>query len=132
MVKPNKKAVIILFVGIFIFLAKQAYAVEGPIIGESKEANKIEYKAEDLRDPFEMEQPKEQIEEKPLPSLKAQGIVWGGSFPQAIINNVVVRIGDTIEEARIISIAKNSVTVFFGNRQYNLSTSSPISLQGSE
>jgi len=130
MVKPNKRTVIILFIGIFIFLIRQAYAAEGSIIDESQGVNKIEYKSEDLRDPFEKEQPKGQIETNLLPSLQVQGIVWGGSFPQAIINNKVLRVGDTIEGVRITNITKDSVTVFFGNRQYNLSTSSPISSQG--
>jgi len=96
----------------------------------SPEENKIEYKSEDLRNPFEeekieiqQEQPKEEAQVKPLPSLEIQGIVWGGSLPQAIINNEVVSVGDTIEEARITDINKSGVTVFFGNRQYNLTTS---------
>lgn len=105
--------------------AQEATAPEG-----SQGANKIEYKSEDLRDPFEKEQPKGQIETSLLPSLQVQGMVWGGSFPQAIINNKVVRIGDTVEGAQIINITKDSVTVFFGNRQYNLSTSSPVSSEG--
>mgnify|MGYP001561456780 CR=1 FL=1 len=111
--------------------AAEATAQEG-----SQGANKIEYKSEDLRDPFQeekieiKEQPQEQIETKPLPPLQIQGIVWGGSFPQAIINNKVVRVGDTIEGVRITDINKNGVIVFFENRQFNLSTSSPISSKG--
>jgi len=110
--------------------AAEATAPEG-----SQEANKIEYKSEGLRDPFQeeqieiKEQPQEQIEAKPLPHLEIQGMVWGGSFPQAIINNKVMRVGDTIEGVRITDINKNGVNVFFDNRQYNLSTSSPISSQ---
>jgi len=111
--------------------AAEATAPEG-----SQGGNKIEYKSEDLRDPFKKEkieikeQPQEQMETKPLPSMQIQGIVWGGGFPQAIINNRVVRVGDTIEGVQITDINKNGVTVFFENRQYTLSPSSPVSSQG--
>jgi len=114
---------------------KTAKATETMAPEGYQEANKIEYKSEDLRDPFQeekieiKEEPEVQIETKPLPSLQIQGIVWGGGFPQAIINNKVVKVGDTIEGVRITDINKSGVTVFFGNRQYNLSVSSPISSQ---
>jgi len=92
----------------------------------SQEANKIEYKAEGLKDPFQ----EEEIEApgiRALPSMTIQGIVWGGSFPQAIINNKVVRVGDTIEGVEITDIDKNRVTVLFENQKYTLSVSSPVS-----
>jgi len=150
---PNKRIVIvILFMALAIWKAKplpyrlisfismivslkpveaqEATAPEG-----HKETSKIEYKSEDLKDPFKeekieiKEEPQVEIETKPLPALQIQGIVWGGSLLQAIINNKVVRVGDTIEEVRITDINKNGVTVFFENRQYNLSTVSPAILQ---
>jgi hypothetical protein len=101
----------------------------------------IEYETKDLRDPFQSPEKKEDATEQisqeedniqPLPSLTIQGIVWGGSLPQAIINNKVVKVGDMIEEARIISINKDGVTVFFGNREYNLSSPAKVNVQGSE
>ena len=111
--------------------AAEATAPEG-----HKETSKIEYKSEDLRDPFQEEkieikgEPQAQVETKPLPSLQIQGIVWGGSILQAIINNKVVRVGDTIEGVRITDINKSGVNVFFENQQYNLSVSPPVSSQG--
>ena len=133
----NKRAIIILFASFMsmVISPKTVEAAEATAPKGSQEANKIEYKSEGLRDPFQEEkieineQPQEQIEAKPLPALQIQGIVWGGSFPQAIINNKVARVGDTIEGVRITDINKNGVIVFFENRQYNLSTSSPISSQ---
>lgn len=92
----------------------------------SQEHEATEYGSEGLRDPFQEEKieveeaPKEVTETRPLPALQVQGIVWGGSLPQAIINNIVVKIGDTMDGARITDINKNGVTVFFGNRQFNL------------
>jgi len=151
MTRPNKRALVILFMALAIgsqtmvsrpisFMSmviplKTVTAAEATASEDSQGANKIEYKSEDLKDPFQeekieiKEQPQVEIEIKPLPSLQIQGIVWGGGFPQAIINNKVVRVGDTIEEVRITDINKSGVTVFSGNRQYNLSTSSPINSQ---
>ncbi len=103
-----------------------------PLPSEVIVSPNVEYKAEDLRDPFQnpnIAEGKEPAEESevsetkeiiPL-SLTVQGLIWGGSFPQAIINNKVVKVGDIIEGARIISIDKEGITVFFEERQYNLS-----------
>lgn len=97
--------------------------------------NPKEYKAELLRDPFqsypeeglsafkqEGEIPQAGMPQESLPSLNVQGVIWGGSLPQAIINNKVVKIGDTQEGARIVDISKNGVTVFFNGRKYILSS----------
>ncbi|MDD2688762.1 MAG: general secretion pathway protein GspB [Candidatus Omnitrophica bacterium] len=92
----------------------------------------IEYRAESegIRDPFRgLDQtltsegttmlPVENQE--PLPTLTVQGIVWGARFPQAIINNKVVKAGDTIEgKVKIVNIDKEGVMVIFNGRQYNL------------
>lgn len=90
---------------------------------------KVEYKAEGLRDPFQapiieqvIQGEKVQVlDTGTLPvSLTVQGIIWGGRFPQAIINNKVVKVKDTIEGALIVAIDKDSITVLFQGRQYNL------------
>jgi len=89
---------------------------------------KVEYKAGDLKDPFQRYKeekipPGAQQKESGLstpPSLTVQGIIWGGRFPQAIINNKVVKVGDTIEGARVISIDKEGITLLFEGMQYNL------------
>ncbi|MDP3731523.1 MAG: hypothetical protein Q8R31_00630 [Candidatus Omnitrophota bacterium] len=113
--------------------AQEATAPQG-----SQGGNKIEYKSEGLRDPFQEEKieikeaPGEKTEAKPLPSLQIQGIVWGGIFPQAIINNKVTRTGDTIEGVQIKGIDKDGVTVFFENRQYIFSTSLAIDSRGTK
>jgi len=58
--------------------------------------------------------------ETPMPALVVQGVVWGTSLPQAIINGQVVKIGDTIEKARIIDITKDGVVIFFGGREHTI------------
>jgi len=96
----------------------------------------VEYKAGDLRDPFQKYLKKRISEVKPvekaslpLPSLTVQGIIWGGDLPQAIINNKVVKKGDTIEGVRIVDINKNGVAIFFEGQQYNLSSPAKVNLQ---
>ena len=105
---------------------------------ESKEDNKkeqvaedvivrpvVEYKGEGLRDPFQPIAPKmekiipgkEAIAAEPNVDLKnfsVSGIVWGGRFPQAIINGKVLGIGDKIDGIEILGIDKSGVTVRSG------------------
>jgi len=97
----------------------------------------IEYKATGLRDPFEEPFVKKgEADEKavakvfaaPPPVLIVQGLIWGGGIPQAIINDNVVKLGDTIQGAKIINITKDGVIVLFEGMQYNLS--SPASSAG--
>ena len=97
---------------------------------ESIERPRQDYNAQGLRDPFLEPDIEEKVGEEgaegpgsapaALPSLKVYGVVWGGSFPQAIINSKVVRVGDNIEGARVIKIDKEGVVVFFEGKQYNL------------
>ncbi|MCM8789801.1 MAG: hypothetical protein NC916_02105 [Candidatus Omnitrophica bacterium] len=95
---------------------------------------KVEYKAEGLRDPFkklirkldkkDVDQnsvPKRE-EKLQLPQFQIQGIVWGGVFPQAIINNKVVKVGDSIEGCLIKDISKEGVTVDLEGFEYRLSS----------
>jgi len=103
-----------------------------------------DYRGEGLRDPFkdyfdtmppppaqnEIGNPNAPIE--PLPALQVQGIILGARLKQAIVNNKIVKVGDTIEGVRITTIEKDGVTVFFGNRSYNLSSPAAGTLQDSK
>lgn len=90
----------------------------------------VEYSSDKLRDPFSKNenQANQQVLAsdsgqpliRALPALSISAIFWGSSMPQAIINNKIVKIGDTIEEAQIIGIEKNGVSVLFDNQRYNL------------
>ena len=64
------------------------------------------------------------------PNLKLQGILWGTSQPKAIINRHIVSVGDTIEDATIIAVGKNGVTVSFGGQDYVLKLSTKGSGSG--
>ena len=88
---------------------------------------KVDYTAENLRDPFQGVSVSKGAVAGPtgtvaLPKLEIQGLVWGGKFPQAIINNKVVKAGDMIEGVRIVDISKDgsSITVFFEGKQVDL------------
>jgi len=92
----------------------------------------VVYGAGDLRDPFKSPiQPEVVIEpgdtgvvvpEVPLPSLQVQGVFWGANFPQAIINDKVVKTGDTVDGVSVVSIDKDFITVSFVNKEYKLSS----------
>ncbi len=94
----------------------------------------LQYSADNLRDPFqeykekkvvvESKPQEEQKEEAPTtpPSLDIQGVIWGGEIPQAIINGKIVKVGNTIDEAEIIKIDKQGVTVLYKGSQFILSS----------
>lgn len=95
----------------------------------------VEYDAQNLRDPFtnlvtsiektpgsEEARGEEESKEFNLPALAVRGIIWGGKFPQAIINDKVVKVGDTIEGARVIDITKEGITCLFQGRQFGVSS----------
>lgn len=136
--KQDKKIIAASFIIASIFVLRQVCRAEEPAAqdGAPEEPPRIEYKSENLADPFRnpleekkaepQEKPQGQggqmpVEVKPLPSLQVQGIIWGSSLPQAVINDKVLKIGDAIEGAKIKDITKGKVTVSFGNREYNLS-----------
>jgi hypothetical protein len=86
----------------------------------------MEYRSSQLKDPFESyieeTKPDDSKPEEPVsytpPVLSLQGIVWGGKFPLAIINNKVVKAGNIIAEAKVLEISEGGVLVFFKGRQY--------------
>lgn len=134
--------IVIFFIPAFISLNRGAVTAQETPSNVSLTPNKVEYKADGLRDPFIEYLGVEQTEvvtgaqkeleaampEEPLPSLTIQGIVWGGNMPQAIINNKVVEIGDALDGVRIVDINQEGVTVFYGSRQYNLTSPAGMSL----
>ncbi|MBN2830860.1 MAG: hypothetical protein JXL82_01085 [Candidatus Omnitrophica bacterium] len=107
------------------------------------ERPRIEYRARGLRNPFQ--QPVSTTEEKPvkaeesvaidpvfLPVLNVQGIIWQGNPKQAIINNRVMKVGDSLDNIDVIDINKEGVTVLHAGVQHNISTSPVTGRQDSE
>lgn len=103
---------------------------------------KIEYDVETLKDPFisPFTEESKPLAEKPItevvvenpPILTIQGIISGGRLPQAIINNKVVKEGDTVEEAKIVRIGKKGITVFFKGREFDIPSSQAKSSSNTE
>lgn len=59
-----------------------------------------------------------------LPPFVINGLVWGTAVPQAIINGKVLKIGDTIEEVRIVTIDKTGVGVLFEGKPVKVASPS--------
>lgn len=97
---------------------------------ESGGFRKVEYKADEFRDPFRTPSAFDSQENKDnsatvvadmkknVPSLKFQGVIWGGATPLVIINDKILKIGDSIEDCRILEINKEGVTVFYINKRH--------------
>ena len=98
----------------------------------------VEYKSGALRDPFRplTEKKENKVSQEKegkkvdliqpgsdLGNLKVQGIIWGGRFPQAIINDRVWTVGDVIEGAEILSIDEKGITLSSGGAAHNLTVS---------
>jgi len=83
----------------------------------------VEYSSGQLRDPFQTyiikEKKTDSIErvsistqpEIDLSKFKVQGIIWGGKITQAIINDQVFTVGDSIDGVKILSIDKKGVSL---------------------
>jgi len=94
----------------------------------------VKYNSAGLRDPFvdlfqkSMVQQNDQItpgmgKQNLMPNLetlKVQGVIWGGKFPQAIINHKVLSVGGLIDGFEIVSIEKSVITLNFNGRIVNL------------
>ena len=92
-------------------------------------AKAVEYTSQGLRDPFRSpfetlrpddrsELPEDTPLQYGLAHLRVQGLVWGTSMPQAIINNTVVRVGEVIGGAEVLDIRKEGVFVLYEGQQY--------------
>lgn len=65
----------------------------------------------------------------PLPPLTVQGIISGGRINQAIINNKIVKTGETIDGVLVTNIGKDGITVFYSNKSYKISSPAADILQ---
>jgi hypothetical protein len=113
----------------------RASAQDASAVFEGKElklAANISYDASNLRDPFEgyivrseslMSADEVSSIEVPFdpPELTIQGITWGGAYPQAIIDNQVYRVGESVKEVKIINISRDGLILSYQNRHYKQS-----------
>ena len=113
--------------GVFIFLFLFLFLVSGVYIQDAR-----------CKDPFNPLLPPKKIdslgvprtegkvkERAVLPSLKVEGILWGGELPQTIINGEVYEVGDTLKDADavILKIKKNNVLIFYEKQIYDVEIS---------
>ncbi|MBI1953788.1 MAG: hypothetical protein HYS41_06675 [Candidatus Omnitrophica bacterium] len=53
------------------------------------------------------------------PPLQLQGILWGGATgPRAIVNRHILRVGQFIEEAKIVAIEKNGIRILYQEKEF--------------
>jgi len=131
--------------GMVVFFLTVGIAQGQPQVNADAESGTFKsgasYTAENFRDPFANPiQPEVSpdggesniiVPELPPPDMKIQGIFWGGKFPQAIINDKVVKINEKIDGAQVIEITKDSVKILFGNKQFVLSAPAKDNLESS-
>lgn len=96
----------------------------------------VTYNADNLRDPFlgtalpdaeeETTEENAPVETIILPDIKIQGIIWGSNNPQAIINNKVVKVGNTINEITILDITGSEIIISYKNQKFALPAPSGI------
>ena len=119
--KPYLFKKIVFCLGLLLLLPQKALAIQ------------VSYTSQNLRDPFQspfemrliaIEEEEEQRPVEPigydLPHFSVQGMVWGTQMPQAIINNSVVKVGETIAGAEVLDIRKEGVYLLYQGRQYIL------------
>jgi len=113
-----------------------------PALPDTVSLPNIEYKSEGLRDPFEgvfktepipsresIGQLPEAPPEVSPPPLTVQGIIWGGNIPQAIINDKVVKVGDSISEAKVTYIGRDGIAIIFKDYTFKLTSPAAAQLQ---
>ena len=100
------------------------------------------YTAQHLRDPLKsllpkpIAQPSAQPNVRPVatstspadasvspPTLKVQGMVWGGEAPKAVINNRVYGVDDMVNGGRIVAIDHQGVTIDYQGRSVHYAPS---------
>jgi len=138
----GRRTISLLILAIFIAFIRNSFAAQEPK-AEIPLRPALEYDADGYRDPFLRDERGERgvsgIEEKKLAaktvslaSLNIQGVIWGGVFPGAIINNKVVKIGDNIEGMQITQINKDGVTLSYGNGLHTIPSPAFASKQDKE
>lgn len=141
----KKNIILVLIISLSIMVNAWATKAEFEAIKkiEEKETGKgapekvkrpaVRYGSSDSRDPFktsfqddacvpESEKAVAQVEAVSPPThLLVQGLIWGTKLPQAIINNTVIKIGDTLEGALITDINQGGVKVLYQGAEFTLS-----------
>ena len=115
---------------LLIFLIILSYAHWGRVSLSWAQARQSEYTGSGFRDPFESQLPRPVIEvpaqaaaatveeQVQPPAITVESQISGGPIPQAIIGGKVLRVGDKVQEALIIRIAKEGVEALYQGRTF--------------
>ena len=86
----------------------------------------LEYIGDKFRDPFKSYLPETDIGKsaatfsREISKLNLTGVIWGGDLPQAIINDKVYGVGDSILGVKIMEINKTGVLLQYKEDAYIL------------
>jgi len=74
------------------------------------------------KDPFRVVSDVRTADKRPYPKPQWQlsGILYNEQAPAAVINKQQVRVGDTVDEARVLEIKKKSVTLEHNGKQMTI------------
>lgn len=106
-------------------------AEKGEIISKAA----VQYQGKEGRDPFSSPMKKrllsahELSRSEEIPHLTLNGIVWNVDKPIAIVNNKILRKGDSIEGAEVLDITQAGVSLRFEAKQIMLK---PKRLEGKD
>jgi hypothetical protein len=132
--QPDLKRAAVVITGCAIMLLSSISVVHGQEAAAEKNEEAViatvAYTSESLRDPFEGYIVKEsaplsvtqlQAEDNfTPPPITISGITWGSSFPQAIVNNKVVKAGDFVGEAQVVIISKEGVVFSYKKQHFSV------------
>ena len=126
-----KKIISFLAISLFMFTV---FKVD--IYAEILSLKKVSFQVGGFRNPFKSVLPEKIVEEKivkvsrPAPEIETkapeitiQGIVWGGKFPEVIINGKVLKEGDILtgpEPITVLEIKPKEVVILYKNKIFNL------------
>ncbi len=86
-----------------------------------------------VKEPVVEAKPVEKETQPPLPGLTIQGIILGSSIPCVIINNEVLKEGESLGDIQITKIEKQGVRILYKGWNYTLpSPAASISMKDSE
>jgi len=63
------------------------------------------------------------------PDFTIYGLIWNTDLPQAIVNERVVKIGDVINEAEILNITKEGITIKYRNEEFFIESQLSVTAQ---
>ena len=136
------------FIGYVLFPASAFAATANTEINKLEATEKVvpqvvrpvvRYTQSDKKDPFRGYRKKLRtasdlgpVKEIQPPVMTIQGLIWGTTTPQAIIDGKIVKIGDVVSDAHIVDITKQGVEIMFEGRRFNVPAPALKNVQDSQ